>query len=597
MAPSSLPPAAKRRKTATKSSNKSSDDHAKIIALESALTAAVSAKASLNPLADLVELTRTADDPQALSKAIYATYRVFVLIISEGKLEVDTAEGPEDEAKVVRAWILERLADFAEALGGLMSDAETSLRTSALSIQMSLVKHLSSSLSKASTRPQFHSSFFKRVVRALLVCPPSPRAHGELSSARLATDVRDMFVGTWLSVHTDVRWFFLRDAQAVLADFPPATHPHVPDNLLSVLERLTAFPTAPDQLTTWWVDELRTKPKKPASKKGKGRAPADSDSDSAAEDAEDADDWRKFFDEPDASAGAPKSAPAARLARLTVHQSLHALPSHRAVFTRVWLALLPHLGSRELSLRALNVMHASVIPHMTRAVMLNDWVGTCVDYGGAIGLLALNTLFVLMQQYNLDYPSFYTRLYAFLDKDLLHLKYRARFFRLAEIFLSSSHLPATMLASFVKRLARLSLSGPPASIVILIPFTYNILKRHPALMVMIHRDADDASNEDPFLSDEPNPNATHALDSSLWELYTHKSHYHAGVSTLARIFEEAFTKPAYPLEDFLDHTYATLLDAELKRKVKKDPVVAFEAPSGLFTEGEGPVEGLWSFTG
>lgn len=37
-----------------------------------------------------------------------------------------------------------------------------------------------------------------------------------------------------------------------------------------------------------------------------------------------------------------------------------------------------------------------------------------------------------------DYPSFYTRLYAFLDRDLLHNKHRARFFRLAELFLSST---------------------------------------------------------------------------------------------------------------------------------------------------------------
>jgi hypothetical protein len=63
---------------------------------------------------------------------------------------------------------------------------------------------------------------------------------------------------------------------------------------------------------------------------------------------------------------------------------------------------------------------------------------------------------------------------------------------------------------------------------------------------------------DPFLADEPNPNLTNALDSSLWELYSHKNHYYSGVSTLARVFEEAFTKPSYPMEDFLDHTYATV---------------------------------------
>jgi U3 small nucleolar RNA-associated protein 19 len=139
------------------------------------------------------------------------------------------------------------------------------------------------------------------------------------------------------------------------------------------------------------------------------------------------------------------------------------------------------------------------------------------------------------------------------------------------------HLPATLLASFVKRLSRLSLTAPPSSIVITIPFVYNILKHHPTLMCMIHRDGEVPQPYegellfpthlqllsfdfciDPFLVDEPNPNMTNALDSSLWELYSHKNHYHAAVSTLARIFEEAFTKPSYPMEDFLDHTYATV---------------------------------------
>lgn len=63
---------------------------------------------------------------------------------------------------------------------------------------------------------------------------------------------------------------------------------------------------------------------------------------------------------------------------------------------------------------------------------------------------------------------------------------------------------------------------------------------------------------DPFNATELNPTMTNALDSSLWELYTQKNHYHSAVSTLARIFEEVFTKPNYALEDFLDHTYSTV---------------------------------------
>lgn len=63
---------------------------------------------------------------------------------------------------------------------------------------------------------------------------------------------------------------------------------------------------------------------------------------------------------------------------------------------------------------------------------------------------------------------------------------------------------------------------------------------------------------DRFLAAEPNPTSTNALESSLWELYSHRQHYHASVSTLAKIFQEAFTRPSYAMEDFLDHTYGTV---------------------------------------
>lgn len=78
-------------------------------------------------------------------------------------------------------------------------------------------------------------------------------------------------------------------------------------------------------------------------------------------------------------------------------------------------------------------------------------------------------------------------------------------------------------------------------------------------MVMIHRTEDMTSGvSDLFNASEPNPTLTNAIESSLWELHIQKQHYHSAVSTLARIFEEAFTKPSYSLEDFLDHTYTTV---------------------------------------
>jgi hypothetical protein len=63
---------------------------------------------------------------------------------------------------------------------------------------------------------------------------------------------------------------------------------------------------------------------------------------------------------------------------------------------------------------------------------------------------------------------------------------------------------------------------------------------------------------DPYNFGEKDPLKTGALDSSLWELASMRKHYHPSVSTLAKIFEEAFTKPNYNMEDFYDHTYTTV---------------------------------------
>ena len=161
------------------------------------------------------------------------------------------------------------------------------------------------------------------------------------------------------------------------------TNAHVPENLLSFLESLESFPVAQSDLKSFWAEELQTKPAKSKKKATPTNADLhDSGTDNESDSLED--DWRKFFDDVDK----PKknSEPSMRLHQMTVHQSLHSLASHRAVFTRLWLRLLPRLSDNErvgsaLSLRALNVLHRGVLPHLTRAVMVMDWVGRCVDYG------------------------------------------------------------------------------------------------------------------------------------------------------------------------------------------------------------------------
>ncbi|KAI0704327.1 ribosome biogenesis protein Noc4 [Cytidiella melzeri] len=597
MAPqSSLPSTTKKRKRGNHADT--GKDLAKIAALETQLIEAATSKSSLNSLVDLLDTAYNAVDQQVLAKAVWALYRVFVVVITSGLL-LNCAGS--DESRAVRAWLQERLNGYVKLLTGLMQDEETALRTSALRILLSLQKHLSTSVSKApgpssTSRPQFHISHFRQIVHGLLLCPPSPRAspHSKKSKeenshgghGKIDPEIRDLFMEAWLSEYDDIRWFFLRESAGLLTTVSRVDSRNVAENLLSFLEKLNTFPTEASELNKWWVEEFAVRPPKPKASAAADAEEVEEDPDASPDDADTADDWRKFFDEPEGKD--PKTehnTSSVRLHKLTLHQSLHSLSSHRAIFTRAWLALLPLLsaGSSEttkaFATRALNVMHRGVMPHLTRPVLVMDWVASCVDHGETVGLLALNALFMLMKEYNLDYPLFYTRLYAFLDRNVLHLKHRARFFRMTELFLSSTHLPVALLASFVKRLTRLSLHAPPAAIVMIIPFTYNLLKKHPALMVMIHRmeESYDAAS-DPFNPAEPNPTLTNALNSSLWELVTQKNHYHSAVSTLARIFEEAFTKPNYALEDFLDHTYSTMYETESKRRIKNEPALVFELP-------------------
>jgi hypothetical protein len=52
------------------------------------------------------------------------------------------------------------------------------------------------------------------------------------------------------------------------------------------------------------------------------------------------------------------------------------------------------------------------------------------------------------------------------------------------------------------------------------------------------------------------------------------------------------------MEDFLDHSYGTMLEADLGRRAKRDPVVNHEKPSVFGEAGKGNksvLEQLWEF--
>ncbi|KAL2199539.1 CBF/Mak21 family-domain-containing protein [Corynascus similis CBS 632.67] len=290
---------------------------------------------------------------------------------------------------------------------------------------------------------------------------------------------------------------------------------------------------------------------------------------------------------------------------------LRSLSQHKKQAQEAWLALM-HLGlSKEQRKKVLEAMATSIAPWFTQPELLMDFMTDCYNSGGSISLLALSGVFYLIQERNLDYPEFFTKLYSLLDADILHSKHRSRFFRLLDTFLGSSHLPAVLVASFIKRLARLALNAPPSAIVAIVPWFYNLFKKHPLTTFMMHRVPrskeerdllESEGLEDPFLPEEKDPMETRAIDSCLWEIVQLQSHYHPNVATIAKIISEQFTKQAYSLEDFLDHSYGSLLEAEMSKEVKKPPVIEYMIPKRIFTKAsDAPEESnsllvsLWDF--
>ncbi|MEQ2269749.1 Nucleolar complex protein 4 [Xenotaenia resolanae] len=262
------------------------------------------------------------------------------------------------------------------------------------------------------------------------------------------------------------------------------------------------------------------------------------------------------------------------------------LNDHKRAFERMWLGFLKYKLPTSMYKKVLVILHESILPHMSKPTLMIDFLTAAYDVGGAISLLALNGLFVLIHQHNLDYPDFYKKLYNLLEPSVFHVKYRARFFHLANLFLRSSHLPVYLVAAFAKRLARLALSAPPTALLIVLPFIYNLIRRHPSCRVLIHKPTlEDELLEDPYVMEEEDPALCHALDSSLWEIKTLQRHYHPDVAKAAMLINTPLSEQEDDISEGLEITAYELMERDLKLSQGKGTPLEFETATHLLKGG------------
>ncbi|UZJ56857.1 hypothetical protein CBS101457_006177 [Exobasidium rhododendri] len=655
---------AKATKAASSSSAHSSFANA-LASIENSL----SSSSDLNPLFDLIQLLKgqksTSDTGADTSirlrglkflvrslQALLNDQRIPLTQVNEQGLVQGTfreEDGRTAADKAVANWLRQRWNESVELLCSLLHSEEADIRLLALSSLMALQRDASSQLciqlsASASERsPQWSNTPWTLLMTTLI-------AGSSNEEKSVPHDVTSAFTEDYLEQFDDVRFAFCKEISAIIRS--PPTHLRANQNLranaITLLWGLTAIPTKEEDLNNYLLSELKAggskASKKQETKKAAGRAKVEKEENEEEE--EEMEDWFSDSDEEagskkrqqSGSAGLGKAAQSAITASQIKRQrkrnppfreAVYSLNAQKAIFSRAWLAvLLPAKkvdekgqtavvgGSLSLSMmhEALVRMHSQILPHLVKPKLLHDFLVDCLDAGGATSLLALNALFSLMTTHNLNYASFYSKLYALLlsDPPFLHVRYRSRFLRLLDVFLSSTHLPATLVASFAKRLSRVALRAPPAAIVVVIPFVWNLCKRHKRCLGLLHRDVGGdrfdlgpAGVQDSFNDAETDPLKTGAIDSSLWELAAMEAslsavqqssmsapekggeaHYLGSVSSLSKILAEPFTKERYDLEDFLDITYATLFDTETAKTLKRregkkiiEPALVYALPS------------------
>ncbi|GIZ39644.1 hypothetical protein CKM354_000301900 [Cercospora kikuchii] len=467
--------------------------------------------------------TLMAEEDSRLLAAV-ALCRVFCRLIAGEQLVKEKSASEESTQSVQRLRVF--LREYVSNLCSWIGSPDATTESTALTLLMRIVKEEASGGSRSAAQSwRNERASFQSLVRALV-------------RENDAEGARQQFVEKYIEEYDDVRFYTFVAVKQCLGE---AAGAKAVGNAIELLSQIEGVPEADEELEDWYGD-----------------APEDK-------------------------------------------SPLLSLNGHRKTAREAWLAVFRTPLSVEQRKSILNITTAQLLPWFTNHIeLLADFLTDSFQQGGAISLLALSGIFHLMTVKNLDYPDFYKNLYSLLDEDVLHSKHRSRFFRLLETFMSSTHLPVAMVASFMKRLSRLALQAPPGAVVWIVPWIYNQVKQHPSCAFMLHRPfhpahAIYASNpkyaeegmHDPFDMSQRDPMITAAIDSSLWELETLSNHFHPNVATLAKIIGEQFTKRDYQLEDFLDYSYATLVDAELGKEMKKVPVVEWDIPKRILTSEDG----------
>ncbi|EGZ24263.1 hypothetical protein PHYSODRAFT_485830 [Phytophthora sojae] len=538
----------------------------------------------INELPKVVKALQS-EDKAVAQAAMQSTRRLLLFFLDKGDLQLKPttqeaakkAKGGDSQAiDKFHRWLWDVYVGFIKEMLQWIGDAEAdaNLRVGALRTLMEFVSREGEI--RGGNGPLFGNETFTRVVQELAT---TDKLKGELVS---------VFKGEYVAAYMDVQYYTLKNLAQILDKAHEKEETTEEENLKLVgnalrMLNMVQMPYDDKEITSFLVEP------KDASLPEQEIVSSDDESDAEEEEEK--------------------------------TRGLRNVKQHRHAFSLAWIAVLRHKLPQTSYKKVLVQLPDEIMPHLTNPLLLADFLTDSYSIGGVTSLLALNSLFILIKDYNFDSPDFYNKLYALLDDPTLYsAKQRDRFFGLLNLFLSSTHLPAYTVAAFAKRLSRSALTAEPGAILFIIPMVYNLILRHKECLQLIHRTgaftaaekaakrreelasgtAVDAAakklskektelvlkdGHDPFVNDELDPIKCNAWQSSLWELYTMKHHYNADVAVKARMFEEKLRHQFVDVDESMEITYKSLFDKQLKRKEKGKVPLAFQPCKALFSNG------------
>lgn len=292
--------------------------------------------------------------------------------------------------------------------------------------------------------------------------------------------------------------------------------------------------------------------------------------------------------------------------------------AHRHVFTSLWLQCVNFSAEAALHAHLLYRLGTIIIPSLNNPLVMADYLSGCFRSGGLVSILSLQGIFILMLDHGLEYPKYFQQLYSLITADAFASRHRYDLFRLLDLSMTSLRVPSYIVASVIKRTARVCLSAPSPTLYFGLPFIRKLLQAHPNCLALIHRKTKEAiapeeeellellpgSTEeekgerlanakleaarhtamlfngiDPYLP-EKDPEFSQAMCSTLWEFTALEKHFLPIVPLMINSFSStAEDKSALKFEK----SFGRLFTAEVTRRIPEGtvPPVAYREPEGF----------------